>query len=175
MVGTEHMNFQAVDSELGPVLVSIKDVNVEDDSQMTQMILRLSLGTFHQYVESQQALDPESILASAKRLCPDLTIECLMPIISRRASHVIAEFDRKTNLQPNKFKFGIIYQKACQVNEDDIFQNRDRSQRFEEFLDFLGNRIKLEEHTGYAGGLDTKYNQTTKQIMSKTTSQLLPN
>ena len=168
MVGTEHMNFQAVDSELGPVLVSIKDVNVEDDSQMTHMILRLSLGTFHQYVESQEALDPESILASAKRLCPDLTIECLMPIISRRASHVIAEFDRKTNLQPNKFKFGIIYQKACQVNEDDIFQNRDRSQRFEEFLDFLGNRIKLEEHTGYAGGLDTKYNQTGTESVFET-------
>ena len=43
------MNFHATDPELGPALVSIKDVEV-DGMTKTQVILRLSIGTFQQHI-----------------------------------------------------------------------------------------------------------------------------
>ena len=168
MVGTEHMNFQALDPELGPVVVSVKDVASDSGLKMTHIILRLSLGTFQQFIESEDPLEPESILASAKGLCPNITINCFKPIISRRAGHLIAEFDQNTNIKGNKFKFGIIYQKEKQVYEDQIFQNNNPSKKFEDFLDFLGKRIPLEGHTRYSGGLDTKYNQTGSEAVFET-------
>ena len=46
--GREHLNFHATDPNLGPVLVSIKDVTTEEGGQLTLFILRLSIGTFQQ-------------------------------------------------------------------------------------------------------------------------------
>ena len=162
------MNFHGHDSQLGPALVSIKDVVTEDGITMTHMILRLSVGTFQQYLEAEEDLDPESILAYAKRLCPNLTIDCFMPIISRRASNVIEEFDQKTSLNAKQYKIGVLYQKEGQFNEEDIFQNQNTSQRFEAFLEFLGERKQLLGHKGYSGGLDTQYNQTGTEAVFET-------
>ena len=168
MVGTEHMNFQAIDPEFGPVIASVKDVITADGLKMTHMILRLSLGTFQQYIESEDFSEPDSLIASAKCLCPNLTISSFLPIISHRASQMIAEYDKNSNIQGNKFKFGIIYQKEGQIYEDQLFENRGSSIKFEAFLNFLGKRIKLEGYKGYAGGLDTKYNQTGLEAIVET-------
>ena len=46
--GREHLNFHATDPNLGPVLVSIKDVTTEEGDQLTLIILRLYIGTFQQ-------------------------------------------------------------------------------------------------------------------------------
>ena len=48
MKGTEHLNFHAHDHNLGPALVSIKDITMEDGGQQTLIILRLCIGTFQQ-------------------------------------------------------------------------------------------------------------------------------
>ena len=48
MKGSEHLNFHATDPNLGPALVSIKDVTTEEGGQLTLIILRLSIGTFQQ-------------------------------------------------------------------------------------------------------------------------------
>ena len=48
MKGSEHLNFHATDPNLGPALVSIKDVTTEEGDQLTLFILRLCIGTFQQ-------------------------------------------------------------------------------------------------------------------------------
>ena len=48
MKGSEPLNFHATDPNLGPVLVSIKDVTTEQGEQLTLFILRLCIGTFQQ-------------------------------------------------------------------------------------------------------------------------------
>ena len=60
----------------------------------------------------------------------------------------------------NTFKFGVIYQKFGQVTEESIFGNRSHSPAMEEFLQLLGQHVRLSEHTGYRGGLDTRHGQT---------------
>ena len=77
MRGTEHLNFHGQDPELGPALVSLKDVKTEDGHFMTHIILRLSVGTFQQYLPAEEELDPESILEHAKNLCATpSSLEC---------------------------------------------------------------------------------------------------
>ena len=47
MKGSDHLNFHAEDPNLGPALISMKDVTV-DDVKLTHVILRLCIGTFQQ-------------------------------------------------------------------------------------------------------------------------------
>ena len=111
--------------------------------------------------------DPESIRDCARRMCPNLSVESFLPIISRRASNVLADFDDRTCLQSKQYKFGIIYQKQNQYTEEEIFQNNTLSQEFEKFLGILGDVITLQGHQGFSGGLDTKHNQTgTKTVFT---------
>jgi hypothetical protein len=65
-------------------------------------------------------------------------------------------------LPPTKYKFGVLYAKANQKNEDEIYSNvADESNRpYNDFLAFLGKTIKLEGWTGYRAGLDVTANNT---------------
>lgn len=57
------------------------------------------------------------------------------------------------------YKFGVLYMKPRQT-EDEMFANENPGPDFEEFLDFLGDRIELSGWEKYKGGLDTKNNST---------------
>ena len=152
MKGKEHMNFQANDEKLGPAIISIKDVTSEDGLKMTHMILRLSIGTFQQYLQVEEADEPEKIAESACRLCPGLSIELCSPIISRQASDVLASFDQ--NNQHKLFKFGVLLQKKGQITETDIYSNSHVEEHFEKFLAFLGKKVDISKHKKYKGGLE---------------------
>ena len=65
----------------------------------------------------------------------------------KKASQKIALYDK--NLSKTTFTFGIIYQKVGQVTEKEIFDNKEHSVEFEEFLNFIGERVQLKSFTGY--------------------------
>jgi hypothetical protein len=48
--------------------------------------------------------------------------------------------------------------KDGQNDENDIYSNTERSEDFEEFLNFIGERVPLNGFPNYAAGLDTKCN-----------------
>eukprot|EP01122_Echinamoeba_exundans_P008864 TRINITY_DN3020_c0_g1_i2.p1 TRINITY_DN3020_c0_g1~~TRINITY_DN3020_c0_g1_i2.p1 ORF type:complete len:1064 (+),score=240.87 TRINITY_DN3020_c0_g1_i2:630-3821(+) len=54
------------------------------------------------------------------------------------------------------FKFGVLNCRDGQTEESDIYGNTEVSPAYEEFLQFLGNRLPLRGWTGYKGGLDVK-------------------
>ena len=154
------MNFHATDPELGPALVSIKDVETEAGVARTHVTLRLSIGTFQDYISSDEASDPEAIALAARRMCPNLNVAGFLPIISRRASNVIADFDKKTCLVAKQYKIGVLCQRRDQYTEEEIFGNNGISADFENFLSQLGDKITLRGHEGYSGGLDNRHDQT---------------
>lgn len=68
----------------------------------------------------------------------------------------------------NKYKFGILYAKGGQ-NEMEMYSNGiikyffeiikylvESSESFEEFLEFLGEKIRLKGYIGYSGGLNVE-------------------
>lgn len=58
-------------------------------------------------------------------------------------------------LSARRFKFGIIHCKDGQVTDDEFFGNELSTPAFDEFIEMLGDRIKLNGWRGYRAGLDT--------------------
>ncbi|XP_071988682.1 rap1 GTPase-activating protein 1-like [Engystomops pustulosus] len=75
-----------------------------------------------------------------------------------KASQLLVTFDE--HVLVNNFKFGVIYQKAGQVTESEMFSNTEESLGFTEFLEFLGEKINLQNFKGFRGGLDVSQGQT---------------
>lgn len=55
---------------------------------------------------------------------------------------------------------GVIYVKEGQYTEEEILDNNDNSPLFEEFLQILGEKVRLKGFDKYKGGLDTVHDLT---------------
>jgi len=60
------------------------------------------------------------------------------------------------------FKFGVLYVKAGQMVEEDMFGNEHGSPEFDEFMGTIANKIDLKGFKGFRGGLDVKHDTTGK-------------
>ena len=105
-----------------------------------------------------QTLSPAFLI---KRLCPQLTLASLQPVLCPRASELLVNYDE--HVLVNNFKFGVIYQRQGQTSEEALFGNRGHSPGLDRFLDMIGHRVSLASHQGYRGGLDTQFGQTGEQ------------
>jgi len=72
----------------------------------------------------------------------------------------LIEYDNQ--LVVTKYKFGLLYAKEGQKDENEMFSNVHEtcSKDYEEFLEFIGERITLQGWSKYRGGLDVKNNTT---------------
>ncbi|XP_025416500.1 rap1 GTPase-activating protein 1 isoform X4 [Sipha flava] len=154
-MGREHFNFIGTDDQLGPVLLSVKSESLASQEQ-TRLLLRLRTGTTHELVPSTCATSAPHHMA--KLLNDQLTITKLSPVLSCKASELIAAYDE--HVLVSHFKFGVLYQKYGQTSEEELFSNQHTSPAFDQFLQLLGQRIQLKDHKGYRGGLDTQFGQT---------------
>ncbi|XP_035208746.1 rap1 GTPase-activating protein 1-like isoform X1 [Stegodyphus dumicola] len=156
--GKEHFNFIALDDTWGPLVMSLK-VDVVSSQEQLRVLIRTKDGLLHDVFHIGHTptnfLSPVQI---SKIMCEDITTEKFTPVIFPRASEMLMAYDE--HVLVNTFKFGIIYQKFGQTTEEELFGNRKHSPAMEEFLDVLGNRIKLKDFKGFRGGLDAHYGQT---------------
>ncbi|ODM93846.1 Rap1 GTPase-activating protein 1, partial [Orchesella cincta] len=60
----------------------------------------------------------------------------------------------------SELKVGVIYVKEGQYTEEEILDNNDSSPLFEEFLQLLGEKVRLKGFDKYKGGLDTVHDLT---------------
>jgi len=72
------------------------------------------------------------------------------------------------SLVVKQFKFGILYAKSEQKIEEEMFSNEHGSNLFNEFIDFIGDRISLQGWNKYSGGLDVSKNKTGLQSIFTT-------
>lgn len=180
--GFEHFNFCASDENGQPLVLSIKvgigdfgcggdennnncdnNDNEEDEVRNVRVILRSIDKTVHQVMRLSDLMPPSSAgsrpaSSIIESVMSHLAMPPAMPVMYPGISDAIANFDEHSI--SNTFKFGIIFQKFGQVTEEAIFGNRNHSPAMEEFMNLLGQRVRLSEHTGYRGGLDTRHGQT---------------
>jgi len=55
-----------------------------------------------------------------------------------------------------RHKVGIMYCKAGQGTEEEMYNNEDAGPAFNEFLNLIGQKVRLKGFTKYTGGLDNK-------------------
>jgi len=58
------------------------------------------------------------------------------------------------------YRFGVLYCKEGQTEENEMFRNRDPSPSFIEFMNSIGGKIELKDFQGFKGGLDVKDDTT---------------
>ncbi|GMT09770.1 hypothetical protein PFISCL1PPCAC_1067 [Pristionchus fissidentatus] len=91
--------------------------------------------------------------------CPRIPFSCLRPALQ---SHKIEEMLMKMDEQPmyTRYKIGVLLCMRDQSSEEQMYNNEFSTPAFEEFLDFLGQRVRLKGFDAYKGGLDTRGDTT---------------
>ncbi|XP_032591718.1 rap1 GTPase-activating protein 1 isoform X2 [Drosophila grimshawi] len=153
----EHSNLVGHDEQLGPVLISIKTENVANQEHL-RILLRLRTGTMHELMPVYCLGAQPSPAKMVRLLNEHLQVDNFMPVLCPKASQLIKVYDE--HVLVSHFKFGVLYQRYGQTTEEELFGNQQTSPAFEEFLDVLGQRIRLKEHKGYRGGLDIQNGHT---------------
>ncbi|XP_041260457.1 rap1 GTPase-activating protein 1-like isoform X9 [Onychostruthus taczanowskii] len=156
-LGKEHQNFYSSDMSLGYLVLSVKYEQIEKQENL-RLLLRTRTGTKHDLIPISCLNEFPNAVQMAKLLCEDVNVERFFPVLYPKASQLIVAFDE--HVISNNFKFGVIYQKPGQTTEEEVFSNTVESQGFLEFLDFLGDKIQLQDFRGFRGGLDVTRGQT---------------
>lgn len=153
----EHSNLVGHDDQLGPVLLSIKSENVANQEHI-RILLRLRTGTMHEIIPASCLGSNPSPIKMAQLLNEQIAVDNFMPVLCSKGSNLIANYDE--HVLVSNFKFGVLYQRFGQTTEEELFGNNTTSPAFDEFLDTIGQRIRLKDHKGYRGGLDIQNGHT---------------
>nr|XP_056709306.1 signal-induced proliferation-associated 1-like protein 2 [Euleptes europaea] len=172
--GREHQNYFGTDENLGPVAVSIRREKFEDAKEKEgsqynyRVVFRTSELTTLRGAILEDAIPSTARHGTARGLplkevleyvIPELSIQCL-----RQASNSpkVSEQLLKLDEQGLSFqhKIGILYCKAGQSTEEEMYNNETAGPAFEEFLDLLGQRVRLKGFNKYRAQLDNKTDST---------------
>ncbi|XP_049644871.1 signal-induced proliferation-associated 1-like protein 2 isoform X1 [Suncus etruscus] len=172
--GKEHQNYFGIDENLGPVAVSIRREKVEDvkEKEGSQFNYRVAFRT-SELTTLRGAILEDAIPSTARHgttrglplkevleyVIPELNIQCLRQALS---SPKVSEQLLKLDEQGLSFqhKIGILYCKAGQSTEEEMYNNETAGPAFEEFLDLLGQRVRLKGFSKYRAQLDNKTDST---------------
>eukprot|EP01119_Soliformovum_irregulare_P000063 TRINITY_DN10051_c0_g2_i4.p1 TRINITY_DN10051_c0_g2~~TRINITY_DN10051_c0_g2_i4.p1 ORF type:complete len:841 (+),score=234.21 TRINITY_DN10051_c0_g2_i4:46-2568(+) len=162
----EHVNYGTMDEEgFGHIFVSVETVDAGDDAKI---ILRTKNGFDRLYL-------PSSTVGSASEIVKTLKIQCHKELgnvnfklnrVKTDMSQRLREIEKKNIIR--QYKFGLLYVTQGQTQENEMFSNVETSPEYEEFLEFLGDKIKLEGWSHYRGGLNVQNNATgTHSVYTK--------
>ena len=160
--GKEHWNYFTNDDGLGSVIMSLKQEIVAGRDQF-RVLLRTVSYTLHGLVPASSICadryDREAVVrafSNEASLKPALTLGQL-PSTSDELLKLDQVFVK------SELKVGVLYVKNGQTSEEQILGNKDESPAFKEFLNILGNKVRLKGFDKYKGGLDTVHDLTGKE------------
>uniref|UniRef100_A0A1D5R9E0 RAP1 GTPase activating protein n=1 Tax=Macaca mulatta TaxID=9544 RepID=A0A1D5R9E0_MACMU len=156
-LGKEHFNYYSLDTALGHLVFSLK-YDVIGDQEHLRLLLRTKCRTYHDVIPISCLTEFPNVVQMAKLVCEDVNVDRFYPVLYPKASRLIVTFDE--HVISNNFKFGVIYQKLGQTSEEELFSTNEESPAFVEFLEFLGQKVKLQDFKGFRGGLDVTHGQT---------------
>ncbi|XP_027626381.1 rap1 GTPase-activating protein 1 isoform X2 [Tupaia chinensis] len=156
-LGKEHFNYYSLDGALGHLVFSLK-YDVIGDQEHLRLLLRTKCRTYHDVIPISCLTEFPNVVQMAKLVCEDVNVDRFYPVLYPKASRLIVTFDE--HVISNNFKFGVIYQKLGQTSEEELFSTNEESPAFVEFLEFLGQKVKLQDFKGFRGGLDVTHGQT---------------
>ncbi|KAM6970688.1 signal-induced proliferation-associated protein 1 isoform 2-T3 [Aplochiton taeniatus] len=167
----DHQNFFGMDDRLGPVAISFRREEKEGSSgaqynyriifRTTELktlrgsILEESVPSAARHT-TPRGLSPKRLL---EFIIPELNLHCLrLASTSPKVRDTLLKLDEQgLNFQR---KVGVMYCRADQSSEEDMYNNESSGPAFEEFLDLLGERVRLKGWEKYRAQLDTKTDST---------------
>ncbi|CAD6196096.1 unnamed protein product [Caenorhabditis auriculariae] len=168
-VGRAHVEFFGMDEMLGPVAISMVREQIDRRDQgaaIYRLIIRISDQRTMRVAVPEDALSESSDRSTRPLMrelleivCPRISFGTLRPALN---SPRVEELLMKIDEQPiyTRYKVGIMLCKAGQSTEEQMYNNESSTPAFDEFLDFLGQRVLLKGWDQYKGGLDTRGDTT---------------
>ncbi|XP_024085249.1 uncharacterized protein LOC106662692, partial [Cimex lectularius] len=155
----EHWNYFTNDEDLGPVILSIKQEMLNGRDQFRILVRAISY-TAHGLIPAScvfaDRYNREEVVRSLGKevnLNPPLTLGQL-PDTPEELLKLDQVFIK------SELKVGVIYVKEGQYTEEEILDNNENSPLFQEFLQILGEQVRLKGFDKYKGGLDTVHDLT---------------
>ncbi|XP_031776631.1 uncharacterized protein LOC100122885 isoform X2 [Nasonia vitripennis] len=157
--GTEHWNYFTNDEDLGPVILSLKQVRLNGRDQFRILVRAISY-TVHGLIPTScvfaDRYDREEVV---KSLGQEVNIN--PPLMLGQLPDTPEELLKLDQVFiKSELKVGVIYVQEGQYTEEEILDNNDESPSFEEFLHILGEKVRLKGFDKYKGGLDTVHDLT---------------
>lgn len=92
-------------------------------------------------------------------VAPEVQIQCLrLGVSTQPCEQQLLKLDEQG--LTNKYKVGILYCRANQSTEEDMYNNEEAGSAFTEFLETIGKKIRLKGFNHYKAGLDNKTDST---------------
>ncbi|KAL2082770.1 hypothetical protein ACEWY4_022588 [Coilia grayii] len=169
----EHWNYLGVDETLGPVAVSLRREKLEEHKEHGQqyqyrVIFRTSELTTLRGAALEDAVPSTSKHGMPRGLPLKEVLEFLVPELNahclRLALNTPKVTDQLMKLDEQglsfQLKVGVMYCQAGQSTEEEMYNNESAGPALEEFLQLLGERVRLKGFTKYRAQLDTKTDST---------------
>ncbi|XP_051895609.1 signal-induced proliferation-associated 1-like protein 1 isoform X1 [Pristis pectinata] len=169
----EHSNYFGVDENLGPVAVSIRREKLEDSKEHGpqynyRIILRTSELTTLRGSVLEDAVPSTAKHGTARGIpmkevlefaVPELSVNCLrLGLNTPKVTDQLMKLDEQG--LSFQHKVGVMYCKAGQSTEEEMYNNEVAGSAFEEFLQLLGDKVRLKGFGKYRAQLDTKTDST---------------
>ncbi|XP_036909108.1 signal-induced proliferation-associated protein 1 [Sturnira hondurensis] len=164
----EHQNFFGLDEVLGPVAVSLRREEKEGSGGGTLHSYRIILRTTQlrtlRGTISEEALPPGPPRGLSPRkllehVAPRLSPTCLrLGSASPKVPRTLLTLDEQ--VLSFQRKVGILYCRAGQGSEEEMYNNQEAGPAFMQFLTLLGDVVRLKGFESYRAQLDIKTDST---------------
>ncbi|KAM4541358.1 signal-induced proliferation-associated 1-like protein 1 [Fundulus diaphanus] len=169
----EHWNYFGIDEALGPVAVSLRREKLEEEKERGQQYNYRIIFRTSELTTLRGSILEDAVPSTSKHgttrglpikdvleyLLPELDLSCLRLALN---TPKVTEQLMKLDEQGLSFqvKVGVMYCRAGQSTEEEMYNNETAGPALEEFLQLLGEKIRLKGFTKYRAQLDTKTDST---------------
>ncbi|XP_076297046.1 signal-induced proliferation-associated 1-like protein 2 isoform X2 [Lasioglossum baleicum] len=165
-LGREHQNWFGMDEQLGPVAISIrKDVNQYRIIVRTSELLTLRGSVPDEALGIRLQGNRLPTRELLELVAPEVQLGCLR-LGTTVAEEPVARLDEQG--LSSRYKVGVLYCRSGQRTEEEMYNNQHAGPAFLEFLDAIGQRIRLRGFEGYKAGLDTRTDSTGTHAVAAT-------
>ncbi|XP_039390531.1 signal-induced proliferation-associated 1-like protein 1 isoform X2 [Mauremys reevesii] len=169
----EHWNYFGVDENLGPVAVSIRREKPDEIKENGPLYNYRIIFRTSELLTLRGSVLEDAIPSTAKHctarglplkevlehVVPELNIHCLrLAFNTPKVTEQLMKLDEQG--LSYQLKVGIMYCKSGQSTEEEMYNNESAGPAFEEFLQLLGERVRLKGFEKYRAQLDTKTDST---------------
>ncbi|XP_055957265.1 signal-induced proliferation-associated 1-like protein 1 isoform X1 [Patella vulgata] len=178
--GYDHQNFFGCDDNLGPVAVTIRREKLDADERGNNLG-KADYGLYHYRIICrtselstlrgavlEDAVPSSSRLSSSRGVpmkevleyvLPEVQLSCLRQATpGAKTSEQLLKLDEQG--LSTTYKIGVMYCKKGQCTEEEMYNNENGSPAFDEFMNLIGQKIRLKGFDKYRGGLDCKTDST---------------
>jgi hypothetical protein len=154
----EPMIFLGSGDKTGPVVVSIESLAKAKTKAHLRAFVRSKMYDKWVFIPTSNK-NTKDIITALKEQAPDLVDVKFEKARDSQIGTKLLKLEEVLNERP-MMKVGVIYIAKGQTSEDEFYSNERGSPEFDDFLNFLGDKIQLKGWNKFAGGLDTQENLT---------------